>query len=215
MDAFFVAFPFHKKGEGADYVKVICLNREPGDDNCEICRELVELRDSDDKEDKKAFKEQQPKDSYFFGVIPRTALGEKETEKVIECGTMLLEEILKYLVNPEYEDLLDPVNGLDMTINKSGKGMKTEYTAVPVRNPSPIIPAKPKGSKAFVGTSAEDTKLMDLRKIGEQFADEPDKPLLIWNEGWKALKKDAEPSTTKKAAVKSAPTLVVYQAQGT
>lgn len=202
MEGFFATFPYHQKGKGDSFVKVPCLNREPGDDNCEVCRSLAELRDSDDKADKKTYKDQMSKDRYFFGAIVRKPEGKGEVEEVAECGTMLLEEILKLLINPDYEDLLDPAKGRDVTVNKSGKDMETKYKVLPRPNPSPIIPGKPKASAAFIGTDADDTKLQDLSLLGDQFKDEPEKCLLIWEQGWKALKDsdDTSSKTTKKAA---------------
>lgn len=211
MAGFFVAFPFHRKGKGNDYVQVPCFNREPGDDNCDVCRSLQELRDSDDKADKKSYKDQMAKDRYFFGAIQRKADPKDEVEEVAECGTMLLEEILKLLINPDYEDLLDPAKGRDVTVNRSGKDMETKYKVLPRPNPSPIIPGKPKGSVAFIGTSAEDTKLQDLMTAGDQFADEPEKVMIVWEGGWKALKdsNDDDKKTPAKKTTTAAPTKVV------
>ena len=212
MGAFFVAFPFHRKGKGNDYVQVPCFNREPGDDNCDVCRSLTELRDSDDKADKKAYKDQMAKDRYFFGAIQRKADPKDEVEEIAECGTMLLEEVLKLLINPDYEDLLDAAKGRDVTVNRSGKDMETKYKVLPRPNPSPIIPGKPKASAAFIGTSAEDTKLQDITTAGDQFADEPEKVMIVWEGGWKALKDsndDDKKTTSKKAAASTTTTKVV------
>lgn len=215
MDGFFISIPMHQKNAngGGDYLKVICLDLGEDSGSCEICPDIEPLRLSDDKADKKLYKEQMAKDRFFFSAVVREDDGkggikkEVTEPKVAECGTMLLEEILTLLVNPEYEDLLDPITGLDVTVNKSGEGMKTEYKVTPRRKSSMIYPGNQEATEALIGTGAEDTKLKDLNTLKEQFSAPEDrhKPFLIWQKGWKALKDDSKEDTTEKPKDKVKP----------
>jgi hypothetical protein len=69
--------------------------------------------------------------------------------------------------------------------------MDTEYTVTAKRNTSPIFEDKTK-IKKLLGKSADDTQLNDLTQLKQQFADEPDKALKVWEEGWDALKEDKD-----------------------
>lgn len=199
MEAFFVSVPHHRKGKGSDFVKVRCFNSEPGDDTCLICPELEELRDSEDKEDKKAYKEQMAKDSFFFSAIQRADDPKNDKMGLVECGTQLLEGVLTLLCNPEYgDDTLDAVKGVDLIVNKSGKGMDTEYKVTPSRNSTPIFIGKPKASAEFIGTSAKDTKLRDLTTLADELLDDPAKALKVWHNGWKSLKDENADTPPKK-----------------
>jgi len=209
MEGFFVAIPHHQKrgAKKSEYVKVICRNLNGEASDCEICPTLEELRESEDKADKKLYKEQMPTDRYFFSAFKREEGDGEEKLQTVECGSMLLEEILNILVDPDYEDLLDPLTGRDITVTKSGTSIDTEYHAQPRAKTSPMLKAGAAASKAFVGKSAKDTKLKDLNELKKQFEDDPGKALLVWEKGWKALKDsdkddDDDDKPSKKAAAK-------------
>lgn len=189
MDGFYVEVMFHSKGNKKDRVKVICLNGEEGTtgDTCEICPEIKELLNSKDKDDQKLGREQQGKSRFFFNCLARE---EDDEQKTVECGPQLLTEILTLLASDDYADLLDPNEGVDVIVKKSGKDLNTTYKVVPKRKPSPLFD-DPKKVKAFIGTDAEDTKLVDLTDLLTQFDGEPERAKLVWDEGWAALKEDA------------------------
>lgn len=201
MEGFFVEVFQHAKGNKETYMSVICLNHgDPRAKDCLIEDELEELRVSKDKADKAMYNDQKAKPRYYMNVVDRKT-GEC---KSLPCGSSILKGILVYVTDEEYGDILDVNEGRDVTINKSGKGMDTEYTVVAKPKISPVFADEDEITE-LIGTSAEDTKLPDLTELKAQFNDEPDKALLVWKEGWKALKDadDDDAPAAKKAGAKS------------
>jgi hypothetical protein len=200
MDAFYVEKHQHQKGSGPTYMSVICLNHgDPRADECLIDSEdLEELRTSSNKDDKKKYSDWRAKPRYFLNVIDRS----DDTVKTLACGPQILTGILGYITDDEeYGDILDPQEGRDLIIEKSGTGMDTNYE----------VKAKVKTSALFddddqiaelIGTSAEDTKLPDLTEVLKEFEGEPDNALFVWRNGWKAFmeKMKAEDSGDSKKA---------------
>lgn len=59
--------------------------------------------------------------------------------KVLAVGITVLKQLLGIITDPEYGDITDPEEGLDVIITKSGSGqMNTEYDTKTVRKNSPI-----------------------------------------------------------------------------
>ena len=200
MDTFFTEVFYHRKEQGKKSYQVICLNN--GDSRageCPVCEALEELRTSRDKGDKALFGKQRPKQRFFMNVIDR-ADGEV---KILATGITVMKKILQYATDEdEYGDILDLQDGTDLIINRQGDGLDTEYDVKARRKTSPAFEDK-KTLKKTIGTSADDTKLFDLTEQANQFQGEPDKVMLVWEDGWDALKEEDDEEKPKKKGKKS------------
>lgn len=186
MEAFFFEVYYHSKKQNGKNMMVICLNHgDPDAGVCEICPSLEALRLSKDKSDVKLYKSQKAKPRYFSNVIDRS----DDKRKALGFGITILKGYLAYVTDEEYGDVLHLVDGRDMTIVKSGKEMETDYDVKPKPKTSPVF-ADRKAIAALVGKTADDTQLYDLTTLRDQFKDEPEKALQVWEQGWDSLKDD-------------------------
>ena len=99
------------------------------------------------------------------------------TLKILACGISIMKGILGYVTDDDYGDILDPENGTDLIINRSGEGLDTEYDVKARRNSTPALDDEDE-LKALIGTNAKTTKLNDLTELKTQFEGEPDKVAL-------------------------------------
>lgn len=192
MEGFFEEVFYHSKKDpkSGKRMQVICLNHgDPRADVCLICPELEPLQKSKDKKDKKLYNEQKAKSRFFANVIDRT----DQALKILGMGITILKGVLGYVTDEDYGDVLHPLTGRDMVIEKTGDGMDTEYDVKCKPKESPIFPDKAEIVK-LIGKSAEDTQLNDLTELKAQFEGEAEKALKVWNEGWESLKEDDEDS---------------------
>lgn len=124
---------------------------------CELSKELKALsKKKDDNYDKQA-KQAYRKKRVYFNAIDRAddltsfvkddegnwlnAEGEKESPiKVLGTGIGVFKDILGLLTDPEYgEAILDPEDGLDLIITKTGSGQfNTEYKVTATRKEVPL-----------------------------------------------------------------------------
>lgn len=124
---------------------------------CELSKQLKKLsKKKDDKYDKQA-KSLMRKKRAYFNVINREddlstyapdengKLMRKNAEdftetpvKVLSTGVSILKDVLGIIVDPEYGDITDATEGLDVIITKSGTGFNTEYDVKTVRKESAI-----------------------------------------------------------------------------
>lgn len=208
MDAFFTEVYFHTKQIRKDSTKVRCLNNGDIDgDECPVCEEIKQYQGSRDKDDKKIWQEQRPKNRFFMNAIDRS--DPEQEVKILACGTMVMTQLLSFVTDPEYGDITDPEAGLDMVINRTGEKLDTEYTVKPRRKSTPIF-ADSDEVEALIGTNAKDTKLIDLTEQARQFEGEPEHISFIWENGWEAFtqkmkdeaeEEEAKPKKKKKPVV--------------
>lgn len=186
MDAFFVEAYFHNKQTRKDNVKVRCLNNgDVSGDDCPICEEIRQYQGSRDKNDKKIWQEQRPKNRFYMNALERS--DEEHEVKILACGTMVMTQLLGFVTDPDYGDITDVAEGLDIVINRTGEKLDTEYTVKPRRKSSPALPDEDEVA-AIIGTNAKNTKLNDLTEIANQFDGEPENISFIWENGWDAFK---------------------------
>lgn len=201
MEGFFVEVWQHGKKVDGKYMNVPCINKgDPRATDCLIDSEDLEaLRVSKDKADKDLYKEYKSKPRYYLNVVVRKL---DNAVKTLPAGSQILKGILTYITDDEYGDILDATEGRDLIINKTGKGMDTEYTVKPKVKTSPIFSDEDDVTK-LIGTNAEDSQIPDLSELTRQFEDEGDKALLVWRKGWQALKdleEKEKPATDKPKA---------------
>lgn len=208
MDAFFTEVYYHTKQIRKDSVKVRCLNNGDIDgDACPVCDEIRQYHGSRDKDDKKIWQEQRPKNRFFMNAIDRA--DDPAEVKILACGTMVMTQLLSFVTDPDYGDITDVETGLDITINRTGEKLDTEYTVKPRRKSTPMLPDEDEVA-SIIGTNAKDTKLNDLAEQAKQFDDEPENVMFIWEKGWEAFKEkmkdeadeeEAKPKKKKKPVV--------------
>ncbi|AYP68638.1 hypothetical protein EalM132_00126 [Exiguobacterium phage vB_EalM-132] len=147
---------------------VVCPTSKSEDAKCPICEEVKALwQKSSNKDDKyaKAAKAKGRKPRVYYNAISRDDINnglyeqrevEKDGEtklvwfntkedkeespvKVLATGIGILKDIIGIMVDPEYGDVTDPEEGLDLIITKSGSGQYgTNYDVKTVRKESPI-----------------------------------------------------------------------------
>lgn len=127
---------------------------------CEASKELYNLSTKKDDEYMKQAKAYNRKKRVYYNAIDRSvdlgtfelrkeddkevwynkATNEKESPiKVLGTGISVYKDLIKLIIDPEYGDITDPDEGLDVIITKSGSGQyNTEYDVKTVRKESPI-----------------------------------------------------------------------------
>jgi hypothetical protein len=179
MSDFYAEVFYHKRQMGQKTVSVVCPNNGDEDNgNCPICALLEPMRRSKDKKKKDLYYSWRAKPRYFANAVDRA--DETPTIKVLAFGTTILKQVLELIVDPEeFGDVLDPREGCDIIIKKTGQKLDTEYTVTPRRQPSPLCETA-KEIRALIGKGEEDTKLKDLNEIGSSEALDEDAILALW-----------------------------------
>lgn len=123
---------------------------------CELAKELKRLSKAKDDTYDKQYGELRRKKRIYYNAISREddltqfekngegkwinkATGEEERPvKVLSTGIDVYKKLMGIIVDPEYGDITDEEEGLDVIITKSGTGRNTEYDVKTVRKESPI-----------------------------------------------------------------------------
>lgn len=106
------------------------------DEPCPYMEKYLELKESDDDDDKELAKRIIPKRKYAIGAIVYKDEKGKEvdaTDKAILVARGTYQDIIElYLDEDEWGDMTDPKEGYDIKIIRTGKGqMDTSYTVSP------------------------------------------------------------------------------------
>lgn len=137
---------------------VICPKTHGDDKPCPVCKKSDMLfKQSKAKDDfySKQAREVRKKKRVYYNAISRdddiTAYTkdadgnwkdpdgkEGSPVKVMSSGIGVFKDLLKIIVDPEYGDITDPEEGLDVIITKTGTGFDTDYDVKTVRKESPI-----------------------------------------------------------------------------
>lgn len=156
----FVHYGVGKSAENKNGTMVVCPKTHGEDKPCPICELSQELRSlskrKDDSYDKQA-KSLYRRKRVYYNAIDRSGdlsvyekneegkwinkeTGEEESPvKVMGTGIGIYKDILGLIVDPEYGDITDPEEGLDLIITKTGSGQfGTKYDVKTVRKESPI-----------------------------------------------------------------------------
>ena len=144
----FKQFFFHYGiGEGS----FLCPKRNGEGAKCAVCDFVHSLYQEGTDDSKKQAKDLRAKERYFSNVIVRGK--EAEGSKVFGYGKQLYEKLIKLVLNPEYDDITDVDNGIDLMLsytNASGADFaKTECT--PSRKNSPVLKDKKEVKKLLDG----------------------------------------------------------------
>lgn len=157
----FVHYGVGKNETNKNGSMVVCPTTYGDDKACPVCELAAELRrlskKKDDSYDKQARQVQRKKRVYYNAVSRAEDLnsykyddgqkkwfnkdGEEESPiKVLGTGVGVYRDVLGIICDPEYGDVTDFSQGLDLIITKSGTGFNTEYDVKTVRKESFAIP---------------------------------------------------------------------------
>jgi hypothetical protein len=157
----FVHYGVGKSETNKNGSMVVCPTTYGDDKACPVCELAAELRKlskkKDDSYDKQARQVQRKKRVYYNAVSRAEDLnsykyddgqkkwfnkdGEEESPiKVLGTGIGVYRDVLGIICDPEYGDVTDFSQGLDLIITKSGTGFNTEYDVKTVRKESFAIP---------------------------------------------------------------------------
>lgn len=120
---------------------------------CPICETVWQMKDhSKDPGDKELSDKIKAKIRHLFNVVD---LNEKEKGiQVLEVGPLLYREIMVYMTNPNYKDLLDVESGHNITLTKRNQKSTAsgfvEYGFVPDPQKTSILPSLPANWKDAV-----------------------------------------------------------------
>ena len=124
---------------GAEGNRVVtCPKTFSTKNSCPICKYVEELQKSKDKDDKKLAEDMKAKRRIYVNVINRDSDDEEDTPKVLPIGVTILKGLLETICDADYGDITDPKTGRDVTIKRTGTGLKTEYTVLPKPNSSVV-----------------------------------------------------------------------------
>ena len=103
--------------------------RALGESKCPVCQVIAVHQDDTNPDVRNAVKNLSPKKRFIMNVIDRAEEG--GGVKLLSAGPMIMKDILAIFRDPDFEDITDPEEGRDITIDKEGSGMNTEYAARP------------------------------------------------------------------------------------
>ena len=144
---------------------IVCPQRMSGR-VCPICEFTSELWQSTEEADKNTAKKIGAKQRFYAAVVDR---GEAEASpKFYGFGKTVYTYLLELLLNPDYEEYLDPVDGLDFIVSsekKQGK-MYPETTLTPKRKSTPLASGN-KGIQEIIGNIKPIDEVFQVTPVSE------------------------------------------------
>jgi hypothetical protein len=155
------AYVHYGVGKSTDNPKgsvIVCPTTHGDDKPCPVCKVVKEMyalsKKKDDQYAKEAGKLGRKKRVYMNAIDRSEDLSNFEKRddgwynkaedkkqspvKVLAAGITVLKQILGIIVDPEYGDITDTEQGLDLIIKKTGSGFNTNYDTTTVRKESPL-----------------------------------------------------------------------------
>ncbi|HKZ40024.1 MAG TPA: hypothetical protein VJ044_03630, partial [Candidatus Hodarchaeales archaeon] len=107
-----------------------------GEKPCPICELVDDLYADGAKSSIKLAKEIRLRRGYWMNIINRN--GEDAGPLIFTPGVKIFNQIQNMINDPDYGDVTDEEEGLDLIINRAGTGLDTEYDVKAKRNYTPI-----------------------------------------------------------------------------
>jgi hypothetical protein len=104
---------------------------------CPVCELIDQLYKSGDKDNKALASQLRIRKMYWMNIIVRDKNGDKGPF-IYTPGVTVFNQITTLIGDPDYGDIMDVEDGIDITIERTGTGMNTEYQVTPRRNSSPL-----------------------------------------------------------------------------
>lgn len=140
MEFFFQTVGRHNLGEGQNAKQIYCPNfTSEGDLACPICETRSMLYKQNKQGDKSAgelAKQLGVRRSYWMNVIDRS--NEDAGPLVFTPGVTIMNALAALVSDPEYGDITDIYEGVDIKIERTGTGLDTEYQVIANRKDSPL-----------------------------------------------------------------------------
>jgi hypothetical protein len=139
--------PEHKKAA----VCARSFNTETKKFKCPICEAAWALKDkSKDPGDIEVYNRIKAKIKHLFNAID---LNNKEKGiQVLEVGAQVYKDLMLYITNPNYQNILDVETGNNITLTKSGAKLLTQYGLVPDPQKTSILSFLPANWKDVIDT---------------------------------------------------------------
>lgn len=144
-DVFYQGCGKHWISEDGKSKPITCSN----DQNCIICKTIANWRTSPNVALQKAAQEMRVQRSFLVNGVERP----QQTVIVMEIGPTAFRNIISLMLDPEYGDITDTKKGFDITIEKQGRGLNTEYIVRAARKETPL------------GFNFEKSQLTDLSTV--------------------------------------------------
>jgi len=176
METFNVETAYHYYTEPTgDRKGIQCPALAFGED-CPVCAE-VSTAYKGSRRAKKVASKFRATTRHYLNVIDRNDI--KAGPQVLMCGRQIMQPLVEYILDPDCNDLTDPIKGSDVKIKRTGKGIDTEYTVVVLPKVSPVDKTR-SGIKALLSEAADLSKFlaepdMDaLQDVADEVADAVD-----------------------------------------
>ena len=136
MEAFFQ--PVGRHNLTADGKKMIYCPEftSEGELPCPVCELVDELYKAGDVASKKLAKQLGRRRSFWMNIIIRGSEG--KGPQIFTPGVQVMGELAAIIEDPDYGLIYDPDTGFDITVERTGTGLETEYSVRARRNPSPL-----------------------------------------------------------------------------
>ncbi len=107
-----------------------------GELDCPVCELVDDLRKEKDAASKQLVGQLARRRSYWMNVIVRGS--ETAGPQIYTPGVQVFSSLTSVIEDPDYGDITDVEKGYDITIEREGTGLDTEYEVRPRRNPSKL-----------------------------------------------------------------------------
>ena len=132
-DRFFRRGLLHRFRVNGEWKASLCTE----EDDCIVCRTAKSLMDSKSPQNVKKAKMLRPRKRFWSVVLDRAT----DEVKVWGYSSSVMKDLLSYYLDPDYDDMLDPDSGVDLTVERVGQGKKTTYPIKAARKSSPYDPS--------------------------------------------------------------------------
>ena len=129
-DGWFKRGRMHKFKVGGEWKAAVCTE----DDDCKACEALGGLAKKKDSTSAKKAKMLRPRRRFWSVIFNRN----EEKVQIWGYSRTVMKDILGYYLDPDYDGMFDVEAGLDITVERVGSGVKTEYPLRPARKPSSV-----------------------------------------------------------------------------
>lgn len=136
--------------EGQDST-ISCVTSFNENGICPVCSFIDHLKTTGVKADADLAKKIRPQDTFFVNLVDRAT----NTIKKYGMKKSMMKTLRGYLQDPDYGDITDPEEGMDVKIEKEGEGLNTRYQ----------LKVKPKHND--IGIDDWETSMFDLWMEGE------------------------------------------------
>lgn len=105
--------------------------------DCPVCEIVQELYQAGDKASRKLASQLRVRKMYWMNVVVRDG-DNIQGPFIYTPGVTVFSSIAALINDPDYGDVFDVEEGTDITVEREGTGLKTEYQVIPRRYPSDL-----------------------------------------------------------------------------